>query len=85
MNVSTPKKRALGPPPESLRERHEWAWKSPITLERQRKDPNPLAADCGQSFIMDADPPNAIPSPLWEPGRGKAAGSKRHIPFRGRR
>lgn len=81
LNTSMPNKRAVGPPPEPLRARrdggsHEWAWRSPSTGERQRTDPSPLGRNA-PGFILNCDPPMPIPTPLFSPGRGKAAGSKR--------
>lgn len=62
LNISPPRTRAVGPPPEALKSgrtggRHETLWRSAITLERQVSDPNPLGAQIdGGNFRMDASP-----------------------------
>jgi hypothetical protein len=63
--------------------RHETKWNSASTLERQDTGVSPLARYGAQDKIMDADP--AMPTKLWAPGRGKAAGTKRTIPYNPRR
>lgn len=66
----------MGPPPERLDARHEEMDISRITNERQRLDPEAMG-QYATSFIMDATNPMPIPTPLFAPGRGKPAGSKR--------
>lgn len=75
LNVSTPRKRTVYPP-EPLRARHDHQWHSRITNERQYLDPSPLGKNA-PGFILNCDPPQPIPTPLFAPGRGKPAGSKR--------
>lgn len=77
LNTSIPKKRAMGPPPERLSERHDVQDITRITNERQRLDPSEMAERCGQNFILDCTNPMPIPTPLFAPGRGKPAGSRR--------
>lgn len=75
LNTSTPRKRTVFPP-EPLRESHDALKKSRITLERQYNFPSPLGKNA-PGFICDCNPPDPIPTPLFSPGRGKPAGSKR--------
>ena len=82
LNVSVPKKRPQSPV-EELRERHDVQKRSRNTVERQRFDPDRLARLAETTHVMDANPPHAIPKPLWAPGNGKAAGSKRCLDFPG--
>lgn len=79
--MSTPRKRNLYPP-DPLRERRDYRRLSHITTERQYLDPSPMVKN-GTNFRMDADPGIiARESPLYAPGRGKAAGSKRVLGLR---
>jgi hypothetical protein len=55
--------------------RHEYKWNSATTLERQNTEPNPLVENFNNFRFNAPQPP--IPRPLWAPGRGKAAGTKR--------
>lgn len=76
LNTSTPNKRTLYPP-ELLRERHDVIRKTRNTGERQRLDPSPMVKNFTNfRFTPDANP---IPDPLFGPGRGKPAGSKRIV------
>lgn len=56
--------------------------KTKITNERQDNDPSPMVKNF-TNFRMEADPTIiAREDPLFAPGRGKAAGSKRAIKLR---
>lgn len=76
LNTSLPPKRGMGPPPDRLREWHDEQRHSRITNERQFLQPSPMGK-YAPGFIMRADPPDPIPTPLFAPGRGKPAGSRR--------
>jgi hypothetical protein len=50
--------------------------KTRITNERQYLHPSELGKNA-PGFILDCSTPQPIPTPLFAPGRGKPAGSKR--------
>lgn len=74
-------------PPGPLRARrdggnHEHTIRSRITVERQRLDPSPVAKNF-TNFRMTADPEIIRrETPLFAPGQGKPAGSKRILKLR---
>lgn len=86
LDTSLPQTREVYPP-GPLRARreggtHEISWRSGRTIERQITNPSPLAKNF-TNFRMAADPEIIRrETPLFAPGRGKAAGSKRTMRFR---
>ena len=81
LNVSVPKMRTVSPPCP-LKERRDTFWRTPWKIETQVKDPSPLAKYF-TNFRMPADPEIIQrESPLYAPGRGKPAGSKRELALR---
>lgn len=81
LNVSVPRKRTLYPP-EPLRASRDQQRRTRITNERQDNFPSPLAKNF-TNYRMDADPEIiARETPLFAPGRGKPAGSKRTLHLR---
>jgi hypothetical protein len=72
-------------PPGALNARRESAWRSRITLEAQNTAPSELGKNF-MNFRMVADPAKAEQvKPLFAPGNGKPAGSKRVLrPYRGK-
>ena len=77
LNTSTPNKLRLYPP-EPRHARHDEFRKTRNTSEVQRNDPSPMVKNF-TNFRCDCDPPMTIPDPLFDSGRGKAAGSKRKL------